>query len=50
VTEQTRNILVEKARRAGSADWDGPKGQAQFAHRVGQMLQLIVATREFQFA
>jgi uncharacterized protein (DUF1800 family) len=50
VTEQTRNILVEKAHRAGSADWDGPEGQAQFAHRVGQMLQLIVATREFQFA
>jgi uncharacterized protein (DUF1800 family) len=50
VTEQTRNTLVEKARRAGAVSWDSPEEQAQFAHRVGEMLQLIVATREFQFA
>ena len=50
VTEQTRNTLVEKASRAGPANWDGPEEQAQFARRVGEMLQLIVATREFQFA
>jgi uncharacterized protein (DUF1800 family) len=50
VTEQTRNTLIEKARRAGAVSWDSPEEQAQFAHRVGETLQLIVATREFQFA
>jgi Protein of unknown function (DUF1800) len=50
VTEQTRNTLIEKARRTGAASWDSPEEQTQFARRVGEMLQLIVATREFQFA
>lgn len=49
VVEKTRNELVAKASRAGEAHFSTPYEEAEFADRVGEMLQLIVATREFQF-
>ena len=45
VLPETRSALVAKARGKGSAE-----DEADFARRVGEMLQLIVATREYQFA
>ncbi len=50
VEEKTYASLLEKARRAGAIRLDTPESRAEFARRVGEMLQLIVATREFQFA
>jgi hypothetical protein len=50
VEEKTYASLLEKARRAGAIHLDTPESRAEFARRVGEMLQLIVATREFQFA
>jgi uncharacterized protein (DUF1800 family) len=50
VAESTRNALVAKAQGGGVARWDTVEEKARFARRVGEMLQLIVATREFQFA
>jgi uncharacterized protein (DUF1800 family) len=50
VEEMTYASLLEKARRAGAIHLDTPESRAEFARRVGEMLQLIVATREFQFA
>ena len=50
VEEKTRTSLVGKAASAGELRLDAdPDGQI-FARRVAEMLQLIVATREFQFA
>jgi len=46
VTERTHEALVGLARKGGTLELsDGDTAQAQ---RVGEMLQLIVATREFQ--
>jgi hypothetical protein len=50
VGEKTRRPLVAQARRGGDVKFGTPQEQEQLAHRVGEMLQLIVATREFQFA
>ena len=50
VGEQTRQALLDKVRRGGDARCDTPEEQTQFAQRVGETLQMIVATREFQFA
>ena len=47
VGEDTRNALVGKASQSGDAV---PADREQLAPRVAQMLQLIVATREYQFA
>jgi hypothetical protein len=44
VSERTQEALVGFARKGGDLNLDDP-AQAQ---RVGEMLQLIVATREFQ--
>jgi hypothetical protein len=38
--------LLEYAREGGQLNW---ANTAQAEERVGQMLQLIVATREYQF-
>lgn len=42
---QTKQELVEFANEGGELNWSKPDAEG----RVGQMLQLIVATREYQF-
>jgi uncharacterized protein (DUF1800 family) len=44
--EDTRNLLLSHARKAG----DQPTGTPEFAQQVGELLQLVVATQEYQFA
>ncbi len=46
LAQETRSKLVAQAHRGGEL-WTNTQ---EFAHRVGQMLQLIVATQEYQFA
>ena len=46
LTEETRDRLVAHAQRGGELR----TGTEEFARSVGQMLQLIVATQEYQFA
>jgi hypothetical protein len=43
---ETRNQLLEHVRKGGQLR----TGTEEFAQRVGQVLQLIVATQEYQFA
>jgi uncharacterized protein (DUF1800 family) len=50
VEAKTRNSLLGKASAAGEIRLDTESGYHEFARRVAEMLQLIVATREFQFA
>ena len=50
VEEKTRTSLLGKASAAGELRLDTESGNQDFARRVSEMLQLIVATREFQFA
>ena len=45
LTDETRGKLVAHAHTSGEAR----TGTDEFSHRVGQMLQLIVATQEYQF-
>ena len=45
----TREQLLSQANEWGQLSWDNGKSQIADQH-VGQMLQLIVATREYQFA
>jgi hypothetical protein len=44
--EETRSLLLNHASQAGALD----TGTEEFAQQVGQMLQLIVSTQEYQFA
>ena len=46
LAEETRSKLVAHAERGGEL----AAGTEEFGRRVGQMLQLIVATQEYQFA
>jgi hypothetical protein len=48
VSAETRQELVESAKEWGQIRWDTDAATAD--QRVGQMLQLIAATREYQFA
>jgi uncharacterized protein (DUF1800 family) len=50
VEATTRSSLLGKASVAGEIRLDTGSGRQEFARRVAEMLQLIVATREFQFA
>ena len=50
LAEKTRAPLLAKARSAGELRLANEADQLELARRVGEMLQLIVATREFQFA
>jgi uncharacterized protein (DUF1800 family) len=45
VSTATREELIEQARDGGALQW----GSADAEQRVGEMLQLVVAMREFQF-
>ena len=50
-TPKTRAELVAHAAREGDLCWDGGKdAEAESARRVSEILQLIAATREYQFA
>src|SRR5262249_47436622 len=48
VSKETKDQLMSQANEWGQISWSGGS-EASDAH-VGQMLQLIVATREYQFA
>ncbi len=50
VETQTRQHLIEQAKESGVLRWDAEDGDNTSAQRVAEMLQLIVATREYQFA
>ena len=49
VNDETRAELVDHAAGGGALAWDGDN-EAEAARRVAELLQLIVATREYQFA
>ena len=48
VMEETRQELVEHASESGTLTWGAGAGDGS-AERVGEMLQLIVSTREYQY-
>ena len=50
VEPQTRQQLIQQAQEDGPLPWGGEDGKSVSMQRVAQMLQLIVATREYQFA
>ena len=50
VREKTRNSLVDHAGNGGPLNRDTEEQRTNFAHRVGEMLQLIVATADYQYA
>ena len=49
VSEKTRNSLVEHVGRGGELRRANGEERSRFAQRVGETLQLIVATAEYQF-
>jgi uncharacterized protein (DUF1800 family) len=50
VGAQTRHELLAEAEEGGELRWDTEADAATSAHRVGVMLALISASREYQFA
>ena len=50
VGPDTRNELIQQAKEWGPTSWANETSAKTADLRVGQMLQLIVATREYQFA
>ena len=50
VSEETRSVLVEYAARQGDLDLRGHQPGDQAEQRVGNMLRLVAATREYQLA
>jgi len=50
VGPDTRKELVDQAKAWGPTSWANETSAKTADLRVGQMLQLIVATREYQFA
>jgi Protein of unknown function (DUF1800) len=50
VSPETRQELVEQAKEWGQTGWASETSAKTADKRVGEMLQLIVATREYQFA
>ena len=49
-SEQSRDSLVKYAARLGELRFDRPDSLSCAEQRVGEMLQLITATREYQLA
>ncbi len=49
LNDETRLELIEHAQVFGEFAWD-EENVARSAKRVAELLQLIVATREYQFA
>jgi uncharacterized protein (DUF1800 family) len=50
VSDGTRQELLDQAKEWGQISWDSESNAQVADKRVGEMLQLIVATREYQFA
>jgi hypothetical protein len=50
VIQDTKNGLVEHARKGGALRHGNPTERADFSSRVAEMLQMIAATAEYQFA
>ncbi len=50
VSAETRQELTDQAKEWGQLRWDSEANAKTADQRVGEMLQLIVATREYQFA
>ena len=50
VADVTRQSLVDTAAEEGNLTFGNDTGAEQSEHRITRMLQLIVASREFQFA
>jgi hypothetical protein len=50
VGPDTKKVLTEQARQWGQIRWDTPAQVAASTRQTGELLQLIVATREYQFA
>jgi hypothetical protein len=50
VGEETRNELLAQAEEDGELRWDTEDARKTSEHRVGIMLALISASREYQFA
>jgi hypothetical protein len=50
VNPETRRELISQAEAEGALRWDTEEEAGASARRIGEMLQLIVAVREFQFA
>jgi uncharacterized protein (DUF1800 family) len=50
VNADTRQELLDQAKEWGPISWDSETNAQTADRRVGEMLQLIVATREYQFA
>ncbi len=50
VAAETRQELIDQAKEWGQLRWDSEANAKTADQRVGEMLQLIVATREYQFA
>jgi hypothetical protein len=50
IGSDTRRELVDQAKAWGQISWDRESNAQNADKRVGEMLQLIVATREYQFA
>ncbi len=48
-SEKTRNSLIEHTRAGGELRRDSEEARSTLARRVSEMLQLIVATAEFQY-
>jgi uncharacterized protein (DUF1800 family) len=50
VSDETRSVLVQYAARLGDLDLNGHQQGDMAEQRVGNMLRLVAATREFQLA
>jgi hypothetical protein len=50
VADATRKVLTEQARQWGQIRWDTTAHREDATKHTGALLQLIVATREYQFA
>jgi len=50
VSDETRSVLVEYASRQGDLDLSGHQPGDEAEQRVGNMLRLVAATREYQLA
>ena len=50
VGQESRTELIEFATERGEFKWDTPEAQTTSSERIGELLQLIVSLREFQYA
>ena len=50
IGDLTRGELIDEARSGGDLRWDTDEQAAESEKRVGVMLALIAASRDFQFA